>query len=182
MRPLPHPYPSPTASLEHGGLGRAGGEPASHAVWTDHLLVVDSFPENDLMKRQSISPPPETAFQGNPGWMESMRSMTALAPRLGLFTGVLAYDSAQDISSFLLSPGGSRIHHHAEILKMTTIYLPQPRILKECAEGAQYFPGQCSYSALEGLFQGSPGRANKRGRFLKTQFLSPNPLGTCLTV
>ena len=134
------------------------------------------------MKRQSISPPPETAFQGNPGWMESMRSMTALAPRLGLFTGVLAYDSAQDISSFLLSPGGSRIHHLAEILKMTPIYLPQPRILKECAEGAQYFPGQCSYSALEGLFQGSPGRANKRGRFLKTQFLSPNPLGTCLTV
>ena len=84
----------------------------------DHLLVVDSFPENDLMKKQSISPPPETAFQGNPSWIESICSMTALAPQLGLFTGVLAYDSAQDISSFLLSPGGSRIHHLAEILKM----------------------------------------------------------------
>ena len=65
---------------------------------------------------------------------------------------------------------------------MTTIYLPQPRILKECAEGAQYFPEQCFYSALEGLFQRSSGRVNKRSSFLKTEFLSPNPLGTCLTV
>ena len=70
----------------------------------------------------------------------------------------------------------------AEILKMTTISLPQPGILKECAEGAQYFPEQCFYSALEGLFQRSSGRVNKRGSFLKTEFLSPNPLGTCLTV
>lgn len=44
--------PAPLPAPEQGARRKE-----SRAVWMDHLLVVESFPENNLRKRQSITPP-----------------------------------------------------------------------------------------------------------------------------